>query len=315
MTATLLEGAEPRTESPPGDDTPRRAPGRRRPHRAGHVPVWFALPSAFGLLVLLVYPTVYLAGLAFTRSSLGRPLVEWTGFDNFTAAAESLAFNGSLIRSVAFALAGAAAQLALGTALALLLRARGPRLGWAGTVLLLPLVTPPVMVGVAWKLLLAPTGGPLADGWGIDPLSSGPGAFGALLLIDTWQWTPFVTLLVFAALLGVEDELLEAAQIDGAGGWLTFRAVVWPVILPTVLSTLLLKVVIGFKTFDIVAVVTSGGPGVDTVLAPFEIYRTGLLGDFDMGTAAAETLEFGLVVGVATALVAALRARAVRSEE
>jgi len=289
--------------------------------RKRRVPLWLAAPSLGGLAVLLVYPTIYLIGLAFTKSTLGRPLLRWTGFDNFVNATQSLAFNGSLLRSAVFSLAGALLQLALGVGLALLLRARGPRLGVAGTLLLLPLVTPPVMVGVAWKLLLAPTGGGLTGLWqvlgiaGFNPLGSGTQASGTLLLIDTWQWTPFVTLLVFAALLAVPDELVEAAQMDGAGAWRTFAAVVWPNIAPTVLSVFLLKVVLGFKAFDLVAVVTEGGPGVSTILAPYEIFRTALRGDFNVGTAAAETLMFALLVGVVTTIVAAMRKRAVAVDQ
>lgn len=280
------------------------------------MPGWLAAPSVAGLLVLLGYPTVYLLGLAFTQSSLGRPLNRWTGFANFVEAGQSLAFGGSLLRSVVFAVVGAVVQLAFGTALAMLLRTRGPKLGRAGTLLLLPLVTPPVMVGVAWKLLLAPVGGPLASVFpGLDPLGGANSAFATLLVIDSWQWTPFVTLLVFAALLGVPDELLETAQLDGASGWRTFWSVVWPTILPMVLATLLLKVVIGFKTFDIVAVVTAGGPGVSTNLAPYEIWRTGLSGDFDIGTAAAETIVFGLLVGIVTTVLTLLRTRAVHRAE
>jgi multiple sugar transport system permease protein len=288
--------------------------------RRQRVPLWLGAPSLAGLVVLLVYPTVYLVGLAFTKSSLGRPLVRWTGFDNFVNATESLAFNGSLVRSVVFSVAGALLQLALGTALALLLRARGPRLGVAGTFLLLPLVTPPVMVGVAWKLLLAPVGGAFTGLWqvlgigGFNPLGNGIQAFATLLVIDTWQWTPFITLLVFAALLGVPPELAEAAQMDGAGPWRTFRSVVWPIILPTVLSAFLLKVVLGFKAFDLIAVVTEGGPGVSTILAPYEIFRTALRGDFDVGTAAAETLMFAILVGLVTTVVTALRKRAVEAD-
>lgn len=288
--------------------------------RGRQVSPWLAVPSLGGLILLLVYPTIYLVGLAFTKSSLAKPLVKWTGFDNFVNAAESLAFNGSLVRSVVFAVAGAVLQLGLGLALALLLRARGARFGLGGTLLLLPLVTPPVMVGVAWKLLLAPVGGPLVGLWnsiglpGFNPLGGSTGAFATLLVIDTWQWTPFVTLLIFAALLGVPDELLEAAQLDGASTWRSFRAVVWPNVRVTVFSTLLIKVVVGFKVFDIIAVVTEGGPGVSTILAPFEIYRTGLRGDFDMGTAAAETLEFGLVVAAVTTVVTVLRTRAAKAD-
>jgi multiple sugar transport system permease protein len=279
-----------------------------------------AAPAGAGLLLLLVYPTVTLLGLAVTESSLARPLQEFTGWDNAVAAWEALAFRGSLVRSTVFAVVGAAVQVVLGVALALLLRARGRGLGLAGTLLLLPLVTPPVMVGVAWKLMLAPVGGALTGVWdalgigGFNPLGSGTGAFLTLLVIDTWQWLPFVTLLVFAALLGVPDELLEAAQLDGAGWWRSFAAVVWPVITPTVLAVALIKTVIGFKVFDLVVVVTEGGPGLATVLAPFEIYRTALRGDFDVGVAAVQTLVFAALVGVVTAVLTVLRSRAVRDE-
>ncbi|MDQ7907528.1 sugar ABC transporter permease [Phytohabitans sp. ZYX-F-186] len=312
---TAVDVAAPQATRPVPRGPDRQGPRRRR---AGRVPFWLAVPSLGGLAVLLAYPTIYLVGLAFTRSSLARPLQQWSGFDNFVEANRSLAFNGSLVRSVVFALAGSLLQVALGTGLAVLLRARGPRLGAAGTLLLLPLVTPPVMVGVAWKLMLAPVGGSFAGVWsalgvpGFNPLGSGPGAFTTLLLIDAWQWTPFVTLLVFAALLGVDGELLEAAQLDGAGAWRSFRSVVWPAILPTVLAVALIKVVIGFKVFDLVVVVTEGGPGVSTILSSYEIYRTGLRGQYDMGTAAAETLVFAVVVGVITAALTAARHRVVR---
>ncbi len=280
----------------------------------------FAAPAGVGLLLLLVYPTVYLLALAFTESSLGRPLQEFSGLDNFVTASEALAFRGSLVRSTVFALLGAAVTLAVGTALAVLLRTRGGRLGLAGSLLLLPLVTPPVMVGVAWKLMLAPVGGALTGVWeavgigGFNPLGTGTGAFATLLVIDMWQWAPFVTLLIFAALLGVPDDLLEAAQLDGAGAWRSFTAVVWPIITPTALAVVLLKVVIGFKAFDTIVVVTEGGPGLATILAPFEIYRTGLRGDFDMGVAAAETLVFGVVVGLVTTVLTVARARVVRAQ-
>src|SRR5207248_1425162 len=88
--------------------------------------------------------------------------------------------------------------------------------------------------------------------------------------------------------------------------WRTFTSVTWPVILPTALATLLVKVVIGFKVFDLVVVVTEGGPGVSTILTPFEIYRTALRGDFNVGIAAAETLVFGLLVAAGAALVTVL---------
>ncbi len=280
------------------------------------MPWWLSAPPLLAVAVLLVYPTLFVLGAAVTRSTLARPLQAWTGTANLVAAAESEAFTGSLVRSLVFALAAALATTALGTAVAVALRARGAGLGVLGTLLLLPLVTPPVMVGVAWRLLLAPSGGALTGtagdllGGTPNPLGDPATALATLVAIHVWQWTPLVVLLVFAALLAVPEELHEAAGLDGAGRWRTFTAVTWPTVLPTVLSVLLLELVLGFKVFDLVAVVTSGGPGLATVVASYEIFRTGLRGDYDVGVAAAQTLVLGLLVGVVTTAVSVWRTRA-----
>lgn len=286
----------------------------------GRVPLWMALPAVLSLLVIAGYPTVVGIALAFTRSSLARPLRAFVGFDNFVAAAESVAFGGSLLRSAVFAVLGTALSVGAGVAAAVALDARGGRFGLLGTVLLLPMVTPPVSVGVAWKLLLAPVGGAFTGLWdalgiaGFNPLGSGFGAFTTLLLIHAWQWTPLVTLLVYAALLGVPAELREAAALDGAGWSRTLFSVVGPQVAPSVLAAAILELVIAFKVFDLVVVVTSGGPGVSTTVAGFEVFRTAFRGSFEVGTAAAETLLLGLVVGVVLA-VAGLLTRRVRGAE
>lgn len=284
------------------------------------VPGWLSVPPLLAVAVVLAYPTAFVLAAAVTRSSLARPLQVFTGTSNLVAAARSEAFAGSLVRSVVFAVAAALLTTVLGTAVAVLLRARGARFGVLGTLLLLPLVTPPVMVGVAWRLLLAPAGGALTGtagdvlGGTPNPLGGAGTALATLVAIHVWQWTPLVVLLVFAALLGVPEELHEAAGLDGAGRWRTFTAVTWPAVLPTVLSVLFLELVLGFKVFDLVAVVTAGGPGLSTVVASYEIFRTGLRGDYDVGVAAAETLVFGVLVGLVTAGVSAWRARAAGAE-
>ncbi|OAH11913.1 carbohydrate ABC transporter permease [Streptomyces jeddahensis] len=294
--------------------TLKAGPRTVRGRSGARVPGGLAAPAVAFLVVFAAYPLVYLIGLAFTQSTLAQPLQRWTGFDNFRSALESQSFTGSLWRSVLFAVLAAAVQLVLGTALALLLRARARRPGLLGTLLLLPLVTPPVMVGVAWKLLLAPVGGALNGVLhvlglpGVNPLGGATSAFITLVVIDSWQWTPFVMLLTYAALLGVPDELREAAALDGAGRRRTARSVVLPYIEPTLLSVLLLKLVIGFKVFDIVYVVTAGGPGFSTTTSTYDIQRTALQ-EFDVGAAAAGTVVFSLLIGLVTAVVALRRKR------
>ena len=285
------------------------------------VPLWLAVPAIAGLVLFLVYPTVYLVALALTDSSLARPLRAVSGVDNFQSAFTSPAFIPSLWRSTLFALLATVLTTSLGLVLALLLRARGTRFGVVGALLLLPLVTAPVLIGVAWKLLLAPVGGGLASVFsavglsGFNPLGTGAGAFAVVLLIHVWQWTPFAVLILFAALGVVRPELLESARIDGAGPWRTFTTVTWPAIAPTAWAVAVLALVIGYKVFDLIVVITAGGPGFATTLAPFVIFQTGLRGSFDMGTAAAQTLIFALVVGAVATVFTAARARVVRGEQ
>jgi multiple sugar transport system permease protein len=284
------------------------------------VPLWLALPAITGLGLFLVYPTVYLVALALTKSSLAKPLRAFTGGDNFQSAFAAPAFTPSLVKSTVFAVLVATITTLLGLVLAVLLRSRGTRFGVIGALFLLPLVTAPVLVGVAWKLLLAPVGGGLAGIFdsiglaGFNPLGSGVGAFVVLLVIHVWQWTPFAILIAFAALGVVRPELLESARIDGAGAWRTFTTVTWPAIAPTIWAVAVLELVIGYKVFDLIVVITAGGPGFSTSLSPYVIYQTGLRGSFDMGTAAAQTLVFAAIVGLVATVVTSLRARALEAD-
>jgi multiple sugar transport system permease protein len=284
------------------------------------VPLWLALPAITGLGLFLVYPTVYLVALALTKSSLAKPLRAFTGGDNFQSAFAAPAFTPSLVKSTLFAVVVATITTLLGLLLAVLLRSRGTRFGVIGALFLLPLVTAPVLVGVAWKLLLAPVGGGLAGIFdsiglaGFNPLGSGAGAFVVLLAIHIWQWTPFAILIAFAALGVVRPELLESARIDGAGAWRTFTTVTWPAIAPTIWAVAVLELVIGYKVFDLIVVITAGGPGFSTSLSPYVIYQTGLRGSFDMGTAAAQTLVFAAIVGLVATVVTSLRARALKAD-
>lgn len=284
------------------------------------VPAWLAAPAIAGLALFLVYPTIYLVALALTKSSLAKPLSRFTGLDNFSSALASPAFTPSLAKSTLFAVLAAVITTLLGLGLAVLLRHRGSGFGVVGALFLLPLVTAPVLVGVAWKLLLAPVGGGLADVFkavgleGFNPLGNGAGAFVVLLLIHVWQWTPFAVLIAFAALGVVRPELLESARIDGASAWRTFTTVTWPAVAPTVLAVAVLELVIGYKVFDLIVVITAGGPGFATSLSPYVIYQTGLRGSFDMGGAAAQTLIFGLVVGAVATVITTLRGRVLKAD-
>ncbi|MFT3671175.1 carbohydrate ABC transporter permease [Aestuariivirga sp.] len=267
---------------------------------------WIA-PITLATAVMLAYPTFYVLALSLTKSNLGRPFQAWRGLRNYLGALTDSGFLWSITRGILYALPSSVLQVAAGLALALLLH----KLSTAGRklliVLLLPLMTPPVMAGIVWKLIFAPSGGLLngvllRDGWIDAPISilgDSTLAWAAILIADSWQWIPFVALMAYAALGSLSAEILEAARLDGANALQRFRYILLPALWPAIVSILLLKVVIAFKLFDAVYILTFGGPADSTSVPSFLIWRTGLE-QFDVGRAAAQTMIFAIVVSVIT---------------
>ncbi|MEQ8282784.1 MAG: sugar ABC transporter permease [Roseitalea porphyridii] len=285
----------------------------RKPSTGGLVMV---LPLVVGLVVFAVYPFAYLIVLSFSESSLGRPMTDWVGLGNFAYALEGR-FGDTLWRTVFFAVPLSLVQIALGVLIAVLFNSAVRSGALVRALILLPLMTPPVMVGVAWKLILNPTGG-LINGvllnWGLtdQPISflgSSPFALMSIGLADTWQWTPFVAILAFAALQAIPEDVYEAARLDGAGPADIFFKVTLPLIAPALVTIFLLRLIMAFKLFDLVYVLTSGGPGFDTNFSTYMIWET-LFRDFDVGAAAAQTLLFAITVGIVTLPVTWLHKRA-----
>jgi len=290
-----------------GGQRRRRSPLRRLSMSRRLAPRLLVLPMVAGLLAFAVYPLVYLIVLAASESQLGDTFQAWVGWDNVSAALRDRVFTDSLVRSTLFAVPVSILELVLGVAIAVLLQGsvRGGHV--IRTLILLPLMTPPIMVATAWKLIFNPGGG-LLNGWLTDlglidePITyfgSSTWAFPAVGVADAWQWTPFVVLLAFAALQALPEDLSEAALMDGATPWRSFWSISLPLVMPALVAILLLRMITAFKLFDLVYALTFGGPGFDTNVATFQIWRTALR-QFDVGYAAAQTLIFGLLVGIVT---------------
>jgi multiple sugar transport system permease protein len=287
---------------------------RRRWNTQRYVPALLVAPMVLGLLVFAVYPLIYLLILSSSESLLGKPFQAWIGLENYRAAFADQTFLASLLRSIAFALPVTVAELILGLAIAVLLQytIRGGHI--VRTLILLPLMTPPVMVAVAWKLILSPVGGLLNAallGFGLSDkpvsvLGSATWAFPSIALADAWQWTPFIILLVFAALQAQPVELRQAAMIDGASEGQVFRDITFPLLIPAVVAIGLIRFITALKLFDLVYALTQGGPGFDTTVGSFHIYRVALE-QFNVGYAAALTVLFGLFVSLVTLPIVILR--------
>ncbi len=276
----------------------------------------FSTPALIAGLIVTVYPLVYLLASSVSRSTLGKPFQDFVGGENFTTAMADGAFTGGLIRTTVFAIVTALVQVALGLGIALLMRQLTRGQNVIRTLILLPLLTPPVMAAVVWKLVLAPNGGLLNSillqlGIVQEPISLLGSPFWAIVMVaiaDSWQWTPFVALIIYAGLLALPESVYEAAQIDGAGPWRGFCHITFPMIMPALMSVLLIKLIISFKIFDLVYVLTSGGPADSSMLSGFLIFRTALR-EFNVGYAAAQTLLFVIVVTIVTIPVTIIRKR------
>lgn len=266
-----------------------------------------SIPVLLGLAVFALLPILYLVGLAFTKSTLGNPMSQWVGFENLHRALTADDFQYSILITTLFAVLASLIQLCLGLALAILFENMRRNSGVLRALILLPLMTPPVMVGIAWKLMLAPGGGLingwlLSLGWIAEPISffgTPYLAFLSVVIADTWQWAPFVALLCFSALKSLPSDVFEASALDGAYPWRQFFTITLPMMKPALVAVFLIKFVIAFKTFDLVYILTFGGPGTSTAFSSFMIWRT-TLREFDVGSGAAMTLLFAIAVTIIT---------------
>ena len=290
-------------------------PSGSAPRRAGGRAGLFTAPTILSIVVLGGYPLLFILTAAFTDSTLGRPFQEWVGTANFAQILSDDDVVASFVRTVVYALAVAIASIVLGVAVAVALE-RATRSGAVvRTLLLLPLITPPVVVGTLWKLVFNPGGGLLATllpGLSLAPLSTTAWALPAIGLADVWQWTPLIVILVYAALLTQDPAVREAAALDGAHGLRLFRHITWPAIAGTVAAAFFIRLVIALKVFDLVFVMTSGGPGQASTTTSYLIQQVALK-EFDIGRASAITIVFAVIVTVVT-LGAAVFARKARHD-
>lgn len=283
---------------------------RQRPRLHGMTPrlkAWLlTIPLILTLIVIGIYPAIYTIAASMSRSTLGKPFQEFIGTTNFSVALSS-DFYEALVRTVFFAIPTSALQMILGVAIAMLLVKVTKFAGVWRALIFLPMMTPPVMIGMAWKLMLLPSAGLISNVLvdvgiiqeGQSLLGQMPSAVIAVALADTWQWTPFVILLAYAAIRGLPDDIRQAAYMDGAGSIRTFFSIQLPILAPALLGIFLIKTIISFKIFDLVYVLTAGGPGTGTTLAGYAIFRT-LLQSYDVGLAAAQVILLVAVVTIVT---------------
>ena len=243
---------------------------------------WATFGPALALMLLLsVLPLANLVWTSFHNVSWADGQATWTpvGFAHYRAFADDELFRAGLGNTTLFALAAVAGQMVLGFLLALLCSrvTRGRVLYRA--IFILPILIPGIVIGAIWKLMLNYDFG-LANQFialfGLEPRDwlGDPGtALLSVIVVDIWHWTPFCFLLFLAGLESLPQDVYEATKIDGATAWQELVFITLPMMLPTILVTFAFRLVLAFKVFDEVYLLTSGGPGTATEVVSFTLYQ------------------------------------------
>ena len=276
---------------------PNNAPAVLRQNRAERRATIVLLgPALTFLAVLSIWPFAYLLYASFTSYQLAIPIpTEWVGLGNFRRIFASGRFWSSLSITLVFALVAVPLQIALGLGLALLLNGLSRGREIYASLFLIPMMLAPIVVGFAWNLFLNPIYGPLnalLRGLGFTPpawASSPDWALPTVVLVDIWQWTPFVMVVLLAGLRSIPARIFEAAQVDGSNRWQTFVHIVVPMLIPYMTVAFVLRFIDSFKVFDVVYILTKGGPGTSTQNLAYYTYDMGF-GRFDFGLAGALSL-------------------------
>lgn len=231
------------------------------------------LPALLVLAAITLLPSVALVVASLTPLSLTDPAATFHFRDplgNYRLLLDDPRFLGSLGVQLRLSASSVALQLAAGLGAALLLHGPSRGLGAARSAFLIPMVLPPIVVALIWKILFTPEVSPLhraleAAGLPLGSLIADPDtALWALSFAESWQWFPFTMLMVLAALQTLPEEPLEAARLDGANRWQVFRHVVLPQLVPVLSVCALFRLIDSFKAFPLIYVLTQGGPGTVT---------------------------------------------------
>jgi multiple sugar transport system permease protein len=243
---------------------------------------WFTLgPAVLVLLLLTIYPLVNLFVMAVSTITFEQAKEVWTFTParNFQTFLDDDLFRIALWNTMIFAVVSVLIETVLGLALAILVASITAFKGIMRTVLIIPVLMPPVAIGSMWKLMYSYDFGVFNQaitslGFGpVNWLGSTSLALISVIIVDVWHWTPFVFLILFAAVEGLPKEVIEAARVDGASNRDIVFKIIIPLLKPAIAVAMLFRAILAFKVFDQIFLLTSGGPGTSTEVVSLHLYK------------------------------------------
>lgn len=264
-------------------------------------------PILIAILALGLYPFLYVIWLSFQMQTASTKPV-FVGLQNFYEIFLDSTFREVIGNTLVYVVSTVVTEFLIGLGLALLLNRefKGKRI--IAPLIYLPMIVTPVAVGLTFRIIYNVEYGPLTyllSLVGLSPVlwvASATYALFSLILVDIWQWTPFMFLVLLAGLQNVSPECVEASQLDGASYWQRFRHITLPFLRGSIAVAVLIRMIDAFKAFDIIYTVTEGGPGTSSTVISFFTYILAFR-RFSLGSAAAMSLVLFFLILIPTQLL------------
>lgn len=261
-----------------------------RDHIMRSYPLWFYIPGGLVYLIFFIVPTVASFYFAFTRWTLFDS--EFIGFDNFRMFFNEPGLIGSLWNTLIYGFVTSGSKVVLGMALAVVLSMPIIARGYLRSITFFPVLLSSVGVGLTFQVLLDPFNGVVNQVWTAVTGTQGPRwltnpdiALLSVAGIDVWKGLGIATLIYIAGIAAIPSEYFEAARVDGAGAWRIFRYVIFPLSFPATSTVILLSLIGGLRSFDLIWTTTGGGPGFASDVIASVIYKQYQAGFYGLSTA------------------------------
>ena len=269
--------------------------------------VLFLIPITLYMILFFLYPIIYEIYISFFDYDLGSPK-EFIGLQNYMKIGKDEQFIGSLGTTFIFITSTVLCELILGLSIALLLNKESRSMDLIRTIILIPTVFTPLVAGLVWKALYHPDLGMISYYLRQLGIDIGRGltverstALLSVIIVDIWEWTPMMVIILLAGLKSLPVEPYEAGSLEGASKWQLFRYLTVPLLRPTITVALLIRTLDGLKIFDIIFAITRGGPGTATTVSNLRIYEVGMQ-NMEIGYASA-LANVLLVIGILTGIL------------
>ncbi|MBB3238503.1 multiple sugar transport system permease protein [Phyllobacterium endophyticum] len=260
----------------------------------------FVVPALVIVVAVIVFPWVFTLWMSVNEWHLGGEK-SFVGFANFLRLASDARFWQSMGHTLVYTLLSVVAPLFLGTIAALVFDTKLPMRGLLRGIFVMPMMATPVAVALVWTMMYHPQLGVLnylLSLVGIGPqewIFNQNTVIPSLVLVETWQWTPLVMLIVLGGLAAMPRDPFESAEIDGANGWQKFRYITFPMILPFMMVAVIIRSIDALKSFDIIFAMTQGGPGTASETINIYLYNVAFA-YYDIGYGSAIAVVFFIVI-------------------